>query len=199
MNYNFLNVLNFGHDVLEKGSIFKDITVPNGLDLEKIEDTIVTECWDLQPIEGDWELLKKMIDNWFSIKKDDFERLYQALSESYNPIHNYDRFEDRKEKRNLKVDGTVTSTSDDSSEDLTSAYNSSSYSPSGKNVYKGNDKDITNRSDTEDFTTENHLYGNIGVTTSQQMIESEIKLRRENNIYKIIAIDFRNEFMLSLL
>ena len=32
-----------------------------------------------------------------------------------------------------------------------------------------------------------HLYGNIGVTTSQQMLEAEVNLRMKINIYSLIS------------
>lgn len=40
--------------------------------------------------------------------------------------------------------------------------------------------------------------GNIGVTTSQQMLESEILLRCKWNLYEIIAAAFRREFCVSV-
>lgn len=45
-------------------------------------------------------------------------------------------------------------------------------------------------------THEGRLHGNIGVTTSQQMLESEIELRNKYNIYDIIINDFIDEFCL---
>jgi len=39
-----------------------------------------------------------------------------------------------------------------------------------------------------------HLYGNIGVTTSQQMLHSELDLRSKVNIYDVIAEMFYKEF-----
>ena len=48
----------------------------------------------------------------------------------------------------------------------------------------------------EDVKSENRISGNIGVTTSQQMIESEVKLRKLINVYELIAKDFMCNFML---
>ena len=47
----------------------------------------------------------------------------------------------------------------------------------------------------EDF--ESHIHGNIGVTTSQQMIESELELRKFD-IYADIARRFENEFIVQV-
>ena len=42
------------------------------------------------------------------------------------------------------------------------------------------------------------VHGNIGVTTSQQMIESELSLRAKYDIYKIIAREFEREFLVQI-
>lgn len=46
----------------------------------------------------------------------------------------------------------------------------------------------------DDFVRSSHIHGNIGVTTSQQMIESEIELRKFN-IYDYIADLYASEFL----
>ena len=63
---------------------------------------------------------------------------------------------------------------------------------------------FTNRKDTLSFTDradtmerDAHIYGNIGVTTSQQMIESELKLR----LYDLVTViykDIADQFLLSV-
>lgn len=52
------------------------------------------------------------------------------------------------------------------------------------------------RSDSDEFkdTTKGRIHGNIGVTTSQQMLISEVDLRGKYNIYDIIAEMFVKEF-----
>lgn len=41
---------------------------------------------------------------------------------------------------------------------------------------------------------EGHIYGNIGVTTTQKMIEEETELRIKYNIYDMISMSFRSNF-----
>lgn len=114
--------------------------------------------------------------------------------------------------RNDTTSDSGSTTEDNNAEHKTSAYNSSSYQPStndtsntkttsnNTNTLKGNttengtdNRDVTSN---DTYKTNNHLYGNIGVTTTQQMIESEIEMRENNNIYVMISLDFRKEFML---
>ena len=39
-----------------------------------------------------------------------------------------------------------------------------------------------------------HLYGNIGVTTSQQMLRAELELAAELDFYKMVAKQFAEKF-----
>lgn len=65
---------------------------------------------------------------------------------------------------------------------------------STSNIY-GERTDATNRNENETYTHKSHMYGNIGVTTSQQMLESEREVAYFNfvsivahDIIKLIAI-----------
>jgi hypothetical protein len=84
-------------------------------------------------------------------------------------------------------------------------------SASGTTSNMGNKHDVftddtTIRDENHDLRTLNlqdtyehhaHLYGNIGVTTSQEMVEAEIKVA-QHNIYTIIIDDFKKKFCLSV-
>lgn len=107
-------------------------------------------------------------------------------------------------------------------ENTTSAYNSNDYQPDNKTTYNagkttvGNDGTITDAhtgtitdahtgtiTDTEKGTRSNvtrksHVWGNIGVTTSTQMIESETLIRAKRNLYDIAARLFANELLIGI-
>lgn len=98
-------------------------------------------------------------------------------------------------------------------ENKTSAFNTSDYQPDEKTTtevkYGSSDKNDVNLSQTRtpnitEIRTpdikktrtpnlENHIHGNIGVTTSQQMLESELQLQYWN-IYNRISNLFMKEF-----
>lgn len=104
---------------------------------------------------------------------------------------------------------------DDTTERSVSGYDSSGYVPSEKDVRNATTTDNTQSTDssttksetsgTSDTTTAGtgteseksihkaHLYGNIGVTTSQQMLKDELDVQRFN-IYDNIADLFVDEF-----
>ena len=211
---NLLNIINF-NSAMGYPDLFADIPLPTGIDKEILVNNIIKECWDLEPIYPQPILFKQMIDAFFAKKYPDYLKMYTALTEEYNPIHNFDRFEEKDESRqndrnykrseNRNMDSENTSNTETTNK--VSAYDSDNFSNSDLE----NIKDNSNRNDTENisiddtdnttdtYTTKNHLYGNIGVTTSQQMLESEIDLRSKYNIYDIITFDFRAQFMLRLL
>ena len=67
-------------------------------------------------------------------------------------------------------------------ENTISADNASTYQPDSKTV----------------VTPDLHTYGNIGVTTSQQMLEAELNIVTKLDLINYIADDFRNEFCLDV-
>lgn len=216
---NLLNIIEFG-EITGKGGLFDNILLPDSIDKETLVNKIVYDNWELQPRILDFDLLKRMIENHFKVKYTSYSKIVKALEEEYNPLHNFDRYEIKDEDTHLNQDRTRSNTNTntnvdtqevsgtDDTETFTSAYNSSAYQPRDKTndtfnnstTRNSNTSSLDNEKEqnehTNKYTTNNHLYGNIGVTTSQQMLESEIKLRLENDVYSLISINFRKEFML---
>ena len=76
--------------------------------------------------------------------------------------------------------------------------NTQTYNSTVTNTGSGTDTTQTEyglkRKEVEDV----RVHGNIGVTTSQQMIESEMALRAKYDIYKIISREFEREFLVQI-
>ena len=66
------------------------------------------------------------------------------------------------------------------------------------NTGSGSDKTQTDYGKQRTETENTRIHGNIGVTTSQQMIESEMSLRAKYDIYKIISREFEREFLVQI-
>lgn len=99
---------------------------------------------------------------------DKWNRLYDAFITSvYNPIENYSMTES--EKTNSKV--KVTS----SGKSGTYGFNSDDSVPTGESS-----TETTSEGNADDNRRELTRSGNIGVTTSQQMLQSELDLRKWN-------------------
>lgn len=109
---------------------------------------------------------------------------YAALVAEYNPIENYDMIEEEDTSITDDADTRVTGNAANNTTSVSSShnvygYNSSSPTPADSDsTSTGTNTDLDTKYDNErgiDRTLTRH--GNIGVTTSQQMIESELKLR----------------------
>lgn len=121
-----------------------------------------------------------------------------------------------------RYDIVTTQNIDSTSENKISADNSGDYQPQEKNISNAgkttvaNDGTITDAhtgtitdahtgtiTDVEKGTRSNidrksHVWGNIGVTTSTQMIESETLIRAKRNLYDIATRLFANELLIGI-
>lgn len=159
-----------------------DKTVLDGLsqapvDVGTLRDRILMECAELEIVYPDPDFCKTAIALWANSRKDAWERINTALSAEYDPIHNFDRHEEYEDNREGSVDGTSTN--------RVTAYNNT---------------DFTDRAQDEGTSTSRdrlvhtaHLYGNIGVTRTQEMIADEIRLRQAD-LYSIIVEEFKQRF-----
>lgn len=172
--------------------------------------------------ETDAELLSKLMQDMFN---EQWKHKYAILSETYNPIQNYDMTETESsngnksstllelDKHNITIDdttkdsGTVKAKTDNS----IYGFNAMNDPKNADSATGTNTTDMTNTrtatnsdsidktgssSDKYDDTRTLTRSGNIGVTTSQQMIQSEIDLWQWN-FYKDVIVDVMNMLTLS--
>lgn len=186
-------------------SVFDDLELPEGLDKETLTNNILLEGGEFEVLYADPNFIRNMVSVWGKKVEATIDRWVKALAIEYNPLENYDRQEAWTDT--LDSDGTMNSTgTNDTSTSGTvtnnvSAYDSSNYQPSGQNISSETvDNDTTNRSTSTLDNESNHrgrVHGNIGVTTSQQMLESELELGYWN-IYSRITDLFLNEFCIMI-
>ena len=199
-------------------TLFDGIVLPTGIDKENLVAEIMKNSGDLYPYHQSSEYLKRNINYWFSRRLFDFGRSYEALRMEYSPIENYDRKENNTrdyensgiDKASTTLGSTTTATNigTNDNENKVSAYNESDYTNREKDIQSHNSTITNTGSGTDTTQTEYGLkrkevedvrvHGNIGVTTSQQMIESELSLRAKYDIYKIIAKEFEREFLVQI-
>ena len=148
------------------------------------------------------DILNNIVKN---IYLDKWNKLYNVLNSEYNPIENYNRVENTtinntgNETTNENINnsevltGGHTNTNTNENTHKVSAFNDENFSNDSNDVNNTIDKFIydnetktntaTNTSSKNNTgTNETHstIPGNIGVTTTQQMIVSEIELRKYN-------------------
>ena len=112
----------------------------------------------------------------YELYKVQWDRLYKILSLEYNPIENYNGIEVEDITDNYKGSNTGTQQSD--SDNQVYGYNSTNAVDDSKSTNLRTD-DLKSETD-RTYHREWSRHGNIGVTTSQQMIESEIELWKWN-------------------
>lgn len=163
------------------------------------------------------ENLTKLCNVAYMMFAKKWARNWAILTAEYNPIENYSMVEDSQLTRDNKethsgndnnvTSGSVGDSATSSSEDEVSAFNSSSYQDATKNTGSGSNTRTYNNLTEQtqhghvidnDDDERNHLTrsGNIGVTTSQQMLQSEIDLWKWNFFYEVFT-DIDNVFTIS--
>lgn len=90
------------------------------------------------------------------------------------------------------VTGKNTSVNTTSGSDTNTTNISDSSNSTGKNTT------TTDYGNGYDETYKNHIHGNIGVTTNQQMIESEMEMRQKYDLYYLIEQLFEQEFIVQI-
>lgn len=193
---NLINIMNLWKD--EGKDIFDGIYLDKRLDKDLVVNTILDYSATYIPLYQDYNLFNFKNKVFFDRNRDNIVHLLDAFTLDYEPIYNYDRYEKYNEVDETKRNSNSTSSLNSNIENKVSAYNSSTYQPSNESVTADTTKDNVTTDDNHNYYADNRIYGNIGVTTTQQMLESEIDLRDRYNIYEWIARKWYNEFMLKV-
>lgn len=153
-------------------TILDGLVVPDGVDRNTVINNLLRECAELEVLYPQPEAMKFFVTEWAKERLPVWKRLETTLHYEYDPISNYDRKEEWTDEGN------------GSSETLTAGYNSA-------------DADVpeTKSSANSKGKRMGHSYGNIGVTTTQQMIEQERRIS-EFDIDHIIINEFKKTFCL---
>lgn len=178
--------------------LFDDFSIPEQLNKDVLIDSIILECADLEVTLPNYDIFKRIISSWSASRSKAWEHMYDALTEEYNALHNYDRTETHDDEWSNRRNSSMEQRSggQDVLTNRTAAFNGDTLAVAGSDTtaYGGtaNTTDNSTESGNRDYTI--RAYGNIGVTTSQQMLESEISLRSKYDMYDIITSEFKKKF-----
>ena len=233
-------------------TLFDLMTIPTALDKDTLVDNLLAETAELEVLYPNPVVLKNLIGVWSAKNIDVWNRLYASTQFEYNPIENYNRYEEGSndgggstthsgtdttgktethtgtDRRVIDKDWTGTDTTagtsksghwiagydaptptaqddglfkqtrDEGESESTVTYNSSEdttdalthgESITGSGTITHGEKVIT----TNEGSHELHAHGNIGVTTTQELIKEEREVDRFN-VYDIIIEDFKMRF-----
>jgi hypothetical protein len=87
-------------------TIFDGVILPEGIDPNIVKDDIIEKCGDLYPYYQVPPRVKLAITRFFAEYYHNFEMMYKALTNEYNPIENTDWSEKSQRKVNSKDNGT---------------------------------------------------------------------------------------------
>lgn len=298
-----ITLFTFARWMNENGKdLFLNLTVPQGLNKSVLVDNILLRGGEFEVVYSDPDFMQYAIGSWSAKWQRTMQKWIEALSIDYNPLENYDRYEniqdkskkqsnmdrtldhrdetlintqdlrtlntdslntrnlmdeetrDLKDKETRDLDDTTTYNHTTNTEQLVSAYDSSAYQPSqmtintngvesGGQITNNTDKLEQNGTDTFEHTGKDtfnhtgyddtkqtgtdtmnrtgtegtshtgtikdsggedafndhiaHIHGNIGVTTSQQMLEAELDISKWN-VYEHITDLFLTEFVIPI-
>lgn len=175
-----------GREIPAIGRKYIDHLLPNAVDT--IEN-------DVDQINYVYKFFYNQIIIFLEENKDGYSKIMAALTEEYNPLENYNMVEysgsASKVSDTKSTPGTITATTkvapftDDNqnlSQTVTSALKSSAGYEDASQSLRWADGDAFGSTPTgNSVAMQKHTRsGNIGVTTSQQMLEQELKLRADS-------------------
>ena len=171
--------------------LFSTFSLPAELDKDTVINAILLKGTDRCVLWPDPEAMRGALAAWSALRMPAWSAMASALAIEYEPLENYDRHEEGgwKDQRS----GSMSTTGTNTSETSVSAYDASDYSPRAKEVNTPNTS-VEDTTGTEHTFQQYRVHGNIGVTTSQQMLESEMELRSRWNLVELIADETVAEF-----
>lgn len=132
--------------------LFDGLRVPEGVDRDTLVNNLLAETAEFEILYPDPEFMANMIGVWSMKEMPVWEELEKTRHYDYDPISNYDRNEE--------------STNTGESLGKVAGYNAS---------------DLVNSSGAStDVKQKARMWGNIGVTTTQQMIEEQRRVVKFN-------------------
>ena len=173
-------------------TLFDDLEFPKSelLDKETAINRILLECGEFEVLYSDWNFLKFAITEWGKKWFYTFQKWVEALEVEYEPLENYNRVEHWED--NSERESEVKSTSDTKLRHRTYDNDEMTETDNTSGASNGTGKDKAN------IIRDGYARGNVGVTTSQQMLQSSLELYRGFNLYEQIANIFKTELVLAV-
>lgn len=155
-------------------TLFQHVNFPPSIDKQTAVNTILSQNAELEVVYSDPAIMKQALGWWSAGRQWSWKKYAELLELEYNPVENYNRVE--------TYTGTQAGKSDSVSKNA--VYNQTDLVESASG-------EATASSETTNTGT---VRGNIGVTTTQEMIQGELKLDAQMNIYDFISFDFKQRF-----
>lgn len=168
--------------------ILDNMQLPSGIDRDLLVPDLLSECAELEILYPNPDTFKTILKAWSGHRKPVWQRMVDASKLQYNPIENYDRMEEWTD--------TGSGNSSGEAKNYVAGYNPNNLGNPPGMVEQDRTNSTANNSGSSHHSGRTH--GNIGVTTSQQMLEQELSVANKLDIYNYIIRDFKTRFCIPL-
>ena len=203
-----MNIVRVKDKITDFSAIFSNVHFfePLGISSLEVYTTFTIKYFNFIYISSDVTEVASIISNLAEIYNNEYTTKVSMLLMDYNPIENYNSSEtESTTTENTTTSGnenttttTTNSTTENSGEvtNKVSPYDSENFNNDNNttttNTTTGNATDTTTINDSGNMSSNGTSSrtltrkGNIGVTTTQQMIESEYELRAKNLVFEFL-------------
>lgn len=183
-------------------SIFDLFKIPVSMDKDVLLNEIIAECFDFEVVYPNPDIFKNVLGSWSAHRIPVWEKIVALCNMDYNPLENYDRFENWTDNREAENTSQIRTSADSESNETYKKAGFDSDSPKTANTTKVTGTD-SGRSDgqgnsEEESTHTGRIHGNIGVTTTQRMAEAELVTRAKLDPYAYIVDEFIDKFCIQV-
>lgn len=192
-------------------TIFEDLTPPTGVQKQDVIDSILLECSDLELLYPSLNMMKIAIRAWSIREHETWQKLQDTITVTYNPLWNVDATIQETGSTSREREGTGnnsreregTGSNGGTKTNSVKGYNSTNWSDNEKDVTSDSqtwseddsDSQTWSEDDSEEETRTTRRTGNIGVTSSQDLIKQEREVAMFNIIDYIVG-SFKKRFCL---
>ena len=142
-------------------AILDGLDLPSGMDADVLKQNLLLETESMEILYPSAPFLKAAITVWSAERLEVWEKLYETTQLEYEPLENYDRQEESNSSNASASSGSTTVTNS------ATAYNSNTFADTAKSNTAGSNQGNSSG------TFRSRVHGNIGVTTSQQMLTAQ--------------------------
>lgn len=182
--------------------LFDDMYIPDSLDRDTVVASIIMETEGLEALYVDVPFMMDAIKYWSITMRHKWDKLVASMNFEYNPIWNKDgtRTHIETEDKSSERDETVADSTASTSNNFGAGFNTTSGLTNRERDTVQNYGQVKTDDDLKESTkreSKDIEQGNIGVTSTQQLIKEEREVA-DINIYSIIAKDFKHKFCIQV-
>ena len=182
--------------------LFDDMYIPESLDRDTVVASIIMETEGLEALYVDVPFMMDAIKYWSITMRHKWDKLVASMNFEYNPIWNKDgvRIHTEEENKSSERDETVADSTSSTSNNFGAGFNTTSGLTNRERDTVQNSGQVKTDDDLKESTkreSKDVEQGNIGVTSTQQLIKEEREVA-DINIYSIIAKDFKHKFCIQV-